>query len=367
MDEKLISRVLDGLGRAISIIRPKAYNVIAKRVIFVGLFQMIESQVKIVHALVIALFEQFIGVSEILRTFLNATSAPSLGFILVVMGLLYHLVVTLGKDYIEVKSLALPKLPKLKCSLLNDDKEELSQEFTIRGSRVNLPETKDIPDNKSIDSEASEDAAVSALQLHSLYESRFGKRKNEDLYRERAEVLNKWAGAELIYLKLSNDGETLATGVSIELAIRKQKGLFVTVADPLLHSPDEFIDDSRSLLGIDHLTRTINPKAISIDSDSSHHSISWAVNRIQAQTEECSTDCILLKTDKSVEVECTIFCDEFPKPAKTIFTVKPASKILDVSIKELMSSSSFQSIFDTAIMDGYESRLFESMTDKYEF
>lgn len=366
MQEKS-SKLLDFLIKVASIFKPKAYNTIAKRVVFIGLLQIVEAEVKFVHAIVIALFEKFIGVSAILRDFLSATSNPTIGFSLVITGLIYHLAVTLGKGYIETKISGLPRVPNLKCSLLNGDKEELDVDFTLRGKRVGIPRLEDIPINKDFEPEAPIGAAAAVLGLGATYGSRFGKRKNEDLYKERAKLLGKWAGAELLYVKLSNDSETLATGVSVELAVRKQKGLCVALSTPHPALPADFIDDdAHRLLHIDRVIKAVNPKAVSLNSDSEHHRVLWTVNRLQAQTEECSDDCFLLKTDKPVTIECTIFSDELPKPTTTSFLVKPTLNALDVSIEQLMNSNSFEQIYDSVVMDGYYSRLWKSITDKYQ-
>lgn len=51
-----------------------------------------------------------------------------------------------------------------------------------------------------------------------------GKQLNKDLYRERADVLREWAGAEILYLTIFNDSSILANGVSVELIIPRHKG-----------------------------------------------------------------------------------------------------------------------------------------------
>jgi hypothetical protein len=47
-------------------------------------------------------------------------------------------------------------------------------------------------------------------------------------YRERADLLRVWGGAEIIRLTLKNTGEGLASNVRIELAIQKTDGVSAT-------------------------------------------------------------------------------------------------------------------------------------------
>ncbi|PSV56720.1 hypothetical protein [Photobacterium sp. GB-3] len=219
------SKWIDLLEKIIKLIRPKAYNTIARWVIGVGLLQIAESHAKIAHAFVIALFEEYVGKSEILRSFLSATSDPTTGLILVLVGLGYHLIATLGKDYIDTRKAELPKWPLLNCRLLNADKEEVETIFTIRGGRVNLPNKDDIPDYKEEEPDYEHPNFGNFNKMAAMYNPTHGKRKNTELFRERAEVLSKWAGAELLYLNITNNSSVLASCVSIKLEIPRHKGL----------------------------------------------------------------------------------------------------------------------------------------------
>jgi len=350
-----VSKWIDLLEKIINLIRPKAYNTIARWVISVGLVQIAESQVKIVHAFVIALFEEYVGKSEILRSFLSATSDPSTGLTLVLGGLGYHLIVTLGKDYIDTRNAELPKFPLLNCRLLNGDKKKLETEFTIRGGRVNLPNNDDIPDYKEQESDYEYTNRMPAMRNSIL-----GKRKNTELFRERAKVLSEWAGAELLYLNIANESSVLASGVSIKLEIPRHKGLSVTMPGQIPDTPKE---------DIHHLIYTPKPidlKEISINADSRFYHISWRVSKLQAQTEKTSTDSILIKTDKTVEIECTVFCDELPEPIRTKYTVHPTLETVDINVKQLMGKDLYNEISDKLIMDNYKTRVVKSWHEQYK-
>lgn len=68
-----VNRWLDIAERIINLIRPTAYNTIAKTVVLTGIGLIVESQVNFLHAIVVALFEEYIGKSEILRSVLDVS------------------------------------------------------------------------------------------------------------------------------------------------------------------------------------------------------------------------------------------------------------------------------------------------------
>lgn len=357
------SKWVDLLERVVNILRPKAYNAIAKWVISIGLIQIAESQAKIAHALVIALFEEYIGQSEVLRSFLSSTSDPTVGLILVLGGMAYHLIVTLGKDYIDTRKAELPKFPQLNCLLLNGDKEELDSEFTIRGSRVNLPHKDTIPDHKEKEPDYGHSILCNSHRMHSIHNASPRKYTNTELFRDRAKVLFQWAGAELLYLKITNNSSVLASGISIKLEIPRHKGVSVTMSGQIPDTPqEEFMD-------FPHHHSTPDPKVlktISLDSDSRFYHVSWSVSKMQAQAEVTSTDCILLKTDKSVDIECTIFCDELPEPITSNYTVHSTLETVDINIEELINSDLYDNRSNQLIMNGYIDRVLTSLDEQYE-
>lgn len=365
MHDKL-SKWVDLFERIVNLIRIKAYNTIAKLVIGTGLVQIAESQVKIFHALVIALFEEYIGKSDILRSFLSATSDPSIGLVLVVGGLIYHLIVTLGKDYIDTRKAELPKYPLLQCRLLNGNKEELSRKFTIRGKFVNLPYKEDIPDYKDVEPNYDDPLLGQIHRMTAMYNSPFGNSKNEHLYRERANLLDEWAGAELLYLNVINDSSVLASGVSIKLTIPRHKGLFISMPGRLPKNPQEEIESIGLITPHFHSQKIIDLKAISVESDSCNYYVSWSVMKIQAQTVETSTGCILLKSDKPVEIECVIYCDELPEPVTSTFIAIPPSETVGVSVEQLIDKESFSEVSYQVIMDGYELKEALAIYEEYE-
>ncbi|MCA2417960.1 hypothetical protein, partial [Vibrio chemaguriensis] len=75
---------------------------------------------------------------------------------------------------------------------------------------------------------------------------------------------------------------------------------------------------------------------------------------------------VLIKTDKPLETQCTIFCDELPQPTKTTFKSNPPLGTAIVSVDELSDESYYTSLRDKLIMDGYVIRVFEEMLNEYE-
>ncbi|HCG7367832.1 TPA: hypothetical protein NJ384_004104 [Vibrio parahaemolyticus] len=368
MQEK-VNGWLDIAERILNIIRPKAYNTIAKAVVLTGIGLIVESQVSFLHAVVVALFEEYIGKSEILRSVLNASSDPTIGILLVIVGMVYHVAVTLGKDFIETKKAELPKYPVLSCFLLNGDKEKLDSEFTLRGKLVSLPSRDSIPDQEEpkFDESIYGHHASIFRTMQAIQSSPFGDQLNKSLYRERADVLNEWAGAEILYLKISNDSRILASGVSVELTIPRHKGLSIKVPDnkypPEPKAKREYNNRFSHIMPSYH---NVSIPDLRVSSDAKNYYIKWRVNRLQAQTELEADEYVLMKTDKPIDIQCTIFCDELPEPTQTIFKANPPQGTAIVSIDELSDESCYAALRDKLIMDGYVPRVFEEMMKEYE-
>lgn len=368
MHEKL-NRWLDIAERILNLIRPKAYNTIAKAVVLTGIGLIIESQINFLHAVVVALFEEYIGKSEILRSVLNASSDTSIGILLVLIGMTYHLIVALGKDFFDSKKAALPKYPVLNCLLLNGDKEGLDSEFTIRGKLVSLPNSDAIPDQVEPTLDESIFGNSQFFQTMQLIQNtHFGKQLNKGLYRERANVLREWAGAELLYLTLCNDSSSLANGVCVELTIPRHKGLSIKVPESRLPKDPKVKEDYHDRFQIHSLR--ISQAAFIPDlrvlSDAKNYYIKWNVKRLQAQTILEADECVLFKTDKPVKIQCTIFCDELPEPTTTMFIANPPSETIIVSVDELSEELYYEPLRDQLIMNGYITRVIEDMVKEYE-
>lgn len=367
MHEK-VNRWLDIAERILNLIRPKAYNTIAKVVVITGITLIVESKVKIIHGVYVALFEEYIGKNDFLRSIVESSSDPSTGIVLVVIGMFYHIIVTLGKDIVEIKKAELPKYPNLDFFFLNGDKKKLESEFMIRGKLAYLPDNQDIPDQEEATFNSPASFNLSLDQTVRLIQSiESTKHLNLDFYRQRATLLRRWAGAELLYLKISNTSKVLASGVTVELEIPRQNGLSITIPEDVIPQQPEPKKDfgyiSRTLRS-DILKRT-SILDFEIFSDTRTFKVKWRVNRLQANTSLEAKECILLKTENPVDIQCTIFCDELPEPMKSVFKVHPPKDKVTISTDELFLDDHYDSLCKNHIMDGYIERYYNELSLRY--
>lgn len=361
-----LERVIDLFERVINLLRPQAYNTIARLVVGTGLLLLVESQVNFVHALIVALYETYIERSELLRNVLNASSEPTIGITLVLAGLAYHVIVTVVKDYVEVTKSKLPKHPSLSCLFLESDGKEISEdEYQLRGCLVSLPEKSCIPDYKKCNPEFEHDQ-IGAL-MASMQPIGFRKTINEHLYRQRASVLDKWAGAELFHLRISNTGSVMANGVSILLQIPRSRG--VTIKETRMRIPDLPKEETKEeysflLHGTQHIEKMYDD--LSVHSDNKFHNVSWSVNSMQANTEQLANNYLLIKATERVSIKGTIFCDEFTEPQEFSLTLLPASKTREVTLDALKNEDTFRNLVNECIMDEYPKRECDRLIRKYE-
>ncbi|WP_335901693.1 hypothetical protein [Shewanella algae] len=368
MHEK-VNRWLDIAERILNLIRPKAYNTIAKVVVITGITLIVESKVKIIHGVYVALFEEYIGKNDFLRSIVESSSDPSTGIALVVIGMFYHIIVTLGKDIVETKKAELPKYPTLDFFFLNGDKKKLESEFMIRGKLAYLPDNQDIPDqkkatlNRAISFDPSLEQTVRFIEC-----TQSTKHLNLNFYRQRATLLRKWAGAELLYLNISNTSKVLASGVTVELEMPRQNGLSITIPEDVIPQKPEPRVELTSLIGkiqsIEELRFNPVPD-LEIFSDTRTFKVKWRVNRLQANTSLEAKECLLLKTENPVDIQCTIFCDELPAPMKSVFKVHPPKDRVTISTDELSLDDHYDSLCNNHIMDGYIERYYNELSLRY--
>lgn len=354
------NKIVAWLVQLLIALRPSTYNLITRILVLSGLTLVLESQVKLVHAGIVVVVEMFIGESELLRSVLTSTSDTLIGMSLIAMGLIYHLTA----EYLQSKKAPLPAVPSLSCHLLNGDKESLDTEFTIRGKLALLPPSDEIPDQE--DSLPADDSSIigQALRTH-LFS---GQQVNTQLYRERSDVLNEWAGAELIYLVLENAGKVLATGVSVQLSVPRLQGLLIkTDSDIPPPVPMKTFNRYENLLNSAVLNQgVIDWDGLTLTVERDRRVIHWQVGKLQAGTSITSDEAILIKTDKSIDIECTIFCDELPEPIVKTFHVSPPSEEVKVYVSQLKNEEEYDALCDELIMDGYIDRINEKFASMHK-
>ena len=175
-------------------------------------------------------------------------------------------------------------------------------------------------------------------------------------------------GAEILYLNISNDSRILASGGSVELTIPRHKGLSIKVPDnkypPEPKSVRKYDDRFSHILPSYH---NVSIPDLRVSSDAKNYYIKWRVNRLQAQTELEADEYVLMKTDKPIDIQCTIFCDELPEPTQTTLKANPPQGTAIVSIDELSDDSYYAALRNKIIMDGYVPRVFEEMMEERVF
>ncbi len=354
---------LDRFDRILTIIRPKAYNIIARSVIGLGIILVAESQLNITQAIVIALYEYFLGHSEVLREFINNNSSPWLGMVLISSGLIYHYLMTVGKEQIELQIAKLPNAPKLTLFLLNADNEKYKNEtICLRGHIVNVPAVKDIPEYRVNHNLPNMD------RFGTLFNTIGNMERNPEYYKERAKLLNVWGGAELLRLKIKNNSKTLATGVRVEIKIIKTKGVSVDNTNTVFPKlPSEKSEDSFSRLSF------ISPiNAVTYDIKKDHtgneYCFYWNLNDIQANTFSISETCIFLRSEIDTKLEITIYCDQFQNPTNQEYVINRIHvSPVEVSASDLMSDNKiFNDLLNHCVMDGYIQRYSEKILAQYE-
>ncbi|MEA3588401.1 hypothetical protein J6I75_08555 [Pseudidiomarina sp. 1APP75-27a] len=354
------NQVVGWLVQLLIALRPRTYNRITTSVVLSGLLLVWESQVKLVHAVIVVVVEMFIGESELLRAVLTSTSDTFIGMSLITMGLIYHLTA----EYLQSKKATLPAVPSLSCHLLNGDKESLDTEFTLRGKLALLPPDNEIPDKE--DSLPTDDSSVIGQALRAYLYS--GQQVNTQLYRERADVLNEWAGAELIYLVVENEGKVLATGVSVQLSVPRAPGVLVKpnsdIVPPL---PKATFNRYEKLLSPEELNLEIPARnELTLTIEGNRRVIHWQPHKLQAGTSIPSEEAILIKTNEPIEVECTIFCDELPEPIVKTFHVNPPSEEVNVYLSQLKNEERYDALCDELIMGGYIDRIYAKFASMHE-
>jgi hypothetical protein len=351
MQEK-ISHWIDILERIIKILRPQAYNTIAKWVVFSGIGLIVESQVNFAHALVVALFEEFIGKSEILRQVMISTNDPSLGIVLVICGMGYHLLVTLGKDYLDIKKAELPKHPDLQFSFSTQNKDKQENEFCLDGPRITLPLREEVPDYKEpkreVDRNISSRHSLFSMPPSIINMPGMKTHCNTRLYRDRVDLLNEWAGFEPLQIHLTNKGEVIANGLRVNLCIPKNDSL--TLKEPserLPSKPKNFVSEIVTAVQADIWCKLDRLQGkIHIKENKDHYEINWKIEKLQAGVVITGNKQLLIKLSKPVEIDCTIFCDDLPKPISSIFTLHPPIEESLVSLADVIDDDKFDALFE---------------------
>ena len=357
-----MDEILESIAKFIQRIRPKTYNLLARIIVGAGVLLVAESQFGIIKVLLLALVEYMFGPSEILRNYINTNSNPWLGACLIVIGLLYHYLMTIGKEQIELKLEKLPKRPELTLTVLNSDMEPFAEEtISLRGHIAKVPIDEDIPEYTVTYSHPN------MAQINSFLNSFSDSIHNKKYYKERAELLKVWGGSELLSLCIENKSTVLATGVKVEVSLPKIKG--VSARNTNEEKPPMPTAKVENRLG--SIASLISPRTGYYDIKSSHNSgeyyFCWTVDDLQANTTLNANTFIFLRSEVDIDLTITVYCDQFERPLIKTIKVLKKNPTLNVDNSDLTNTDqAFLKLVDKCVMDGYVTRLYKKKREEYE-
>lgn len=358
-----IDKWLGYLSRFLSIIRPKAYNVISRLVVGAGITLVI-SQSHIFEAMIIAGFESYFGRSEVLRDYLNQDSNLHWGTFLIVVGMVYHLLMTVGTDLVNTQLQRLPKYPELKLGIMNADSEELSGDsIQLRGAICTVPPEDEIPNHVQvirIPGERNGFNILGGMQTSFLCQG-----LNEKFFKERAKFLRAWGGSELLCFTINNDSPILAKNVSISLVVRRDVGVAMDNTND--YFPD--IPSKQKVQRYDFLPAHSKPSYdIRRGHSDQEYIFTWNVGDVQAGTVVESRTAIFIRADRNTVIRATTYCDDLPEPISKEYQVKvPTKEIIQITVSDLKADDAeFNALLDNAVMDGYLGRRAQKELNKYQ-
>ncbi|WP_240224689.1 hypothetical protein [Rheinheimera hassiensis] len=352
MIEKL-DKFLDVLERLLEILRPKTFNVIARLSAITGLGLIIESQVNIFQAILIAIFEEFIAKSDWLRSIVDGLADPSVGIYVLSISLIYHLLMSLGLEYISIFKARVPKVPEFDLYLSTQSGHSSEDSMLqLDGPIYSFEQWIEIPDyKKEPEQPKTTNRPHSRLSLElldqmledttvfpgSLGRGRLKSITNKSLYRERASLLKEWLGYEPLKLSLSNEGEQLASDLRVQLEFPVSKHLDIKEPGVSLPCKPEKSETQYPFIESLHdemfksLFNSELPLRYFLKDD--HHVITWKIEKLQGGTGLDARIQLLFKVTGPVSGKCTIFCDQLPRPCGFDFQLLPSSsvEILDQS------------------------------------
>jgi len=376
MTESKFKKWLEIAEKVIRLIRPKFHNTITRIVVAMGLTLSVESQVNIFEAFAVAIFEYFFGPSDFLRSLFAGNTNPWVGVIIIVLGLSYNAIVTVGLNLIETYKAAIPKQPDILFSILNSKGETFAKDVTLNGKLCKVPNKKDIPENNSYSEFAMKriekqspsfrvgKISGTSTPVFGRHIDPLGEQINRDFFKERAKFLETWGGADILSLKLENVGEILCKNVNVEFKIKKQNGLSVDNQNDL--NPKLPSQETESTLT---KFRHYDNHPVSYDIKGSHtneeYIFIWEIGDLQAKAKKTSRTKIFIRTNEKIKIEITVFCDELTTPIKSFYSISPASELIEVSIKDITTDTkSFFELADTIVMKGYLSSYYNQMVKK---
>lgn len=284
--------------------------------------------------------------------FVNEYSAI-IGLILVAIGLLYNLLATVGLEWADSLKNAIPKTPEFSLEILDMDKNILPLDFKMRGLKI-LNNLKDYPE-------------FYIPRTNSFFEnanfSLLDPKANKDLYKERAEFLELWGGAEVLSFNIKNIISVSATNLEVKIHCKKLVSLAMDNRNSF--RPKLPIKETRGIL--DFHNRNFNPPP-KLDIDDSHtHSqyiFTWKLGSLVAQRNRLSETKIFMRTEEAFELSVMIYCEELSEPIEIIYQISPPDSQHTLTVDDLYDEK-FDKLINNSIMDGYIERYRKIIVDNY--
>ena len=365
-----LDRWISRAEKIIKLIRPKYHNYITRIVVGAGLALAFESQFNLLEVFGVAIFEKIFGPSDYLRDLFAGTTYPWTGIVFVVCGLAYHAIVTVGLELIDKYRQAIPPQPKLDMSFINTrDKESFDSKIQLKGKICVLPDSLKVPDNTCYSQYAldrieeykesleNQSCGVSSL-ISNITNPKPQYSINKDYYRERAQFLRIWGGAEIVTLSLCNVGELLCRNIQVRITIPNQTGVSVDNQNDLRpHLPSQETDCSPSpFLSQNPFSHKQEHFDIKQSNTSDEFVFLWEPGDLQAKAKTRSCTKLFVHCEVEMPIDISIFCDELANPIQKRIQLIPAKEILLDSKMLTQDKRDFFLLANSAIMDGYLER-----------
>ncbi len=275
--------------------------------------------------------------------------------------MIYHIVVTLGNEYINTKKSELPKYPMLKFFFENRSESSFRNgEITLNEPKYTFDQYQNIPDYdepvKNIEDEllikeTGLSRAIKLLpeaQLYGYHPYQQKPKVNKRLYKERLDILQEWLGYEKLSLSIANDSEIFASGIRVKICIPKNERIMIKIiGDKIPKIPETHIYIRP--MGMHHNNYFNDPLHIKsqpfITEYDDLYEINWERAKLQANTVTKNGLDLLVKVNDPIDINYTIFCDQLPRPFNSKVTLHPSENIRAIDLADIIEDDNFERLY----------------------
>lgn len=330
----------------------KFHNIITRVVVIFGLSLIISAQ-NLIQSFVVALYEKKFGESEFLRLVFVNEYSPIIGLILVAIGLLYNLLATVGLEWADSLKNAIPKKPEFSLEILDMDENILPLNFKMRGLKI-LNNLNDYPEFY---------LSRPGSMFGNIRIAHLDTRENKDLYKERAEFLELWSGAEVLSFNIKNISSVSATNLEVKIHCKKLASLAMDNGSSF--TPKLPAKETRGILDFHHRNFSLPSK---LDIDDSHtqskYIFTWKLGNLAAQRNRESETKIFMRAEEAFGLSVMIYCEELSEPIEILYQISPPDSQHTITVDDLYDEK-FDELINISIMDGYMERYRKVIVDNY--